>query len=96
VLDHYDHDKLAEIERQLIADDPDFVERMRVAPRQPHPRRRRPASVLVTIVMLCAMLPFFLAGADWTALTLTLIAIAGVETGWRAWCAVQDAHGPTC
>ena len=83
MLSQEERQRLDEIERQLLADDPRFVARMRSA------RRLRPDAATAVLLAFWVMA---LTAAVMTQSTLLMIALAAVlliEAGWRLY---RDRH----
>lgn len=76
MLSQEERQRLAEIERQLMADDPRFVARMRSA------RRRPDAATLVLLASWVAALTIAVMARS-TLVTIALAAVLLIEGGWR-------------
>jgi hypothetical protein len=78
MLSQDDRQRLEEIERQLMADDPRFVERMRSA-RQ----RWRPDAATIVLLLFWGAALAIAVMARSTLMVIVLAAIVAIEAGWR-------------
>jgi hypothetical protein len=76
MLSQEDRQRLDEIERQLLADDPQFVARMRSTP-------RRPGVATMVLLTAWAVAVTIAVATQSTPMMIGLAALLLIEAGWR-------------
>ncbi|GAB1640116.1 DUF3040 domain-containing protein [Krasilnikovia sp. MM14-A1259] len=93
MLGRSDRQKLAELERELTIDDPDFVARMRAGSGPLAASLRRPVLLRLMSFVLGAAALVFATFAAWLPFFNALILVAALEIGWLVWRAGRDGEG---